>query len=148
MMRPTLFAFALLLATPAAGFARTCGDAVERLAADAGIDLTAPESGAATSPSPPATSESMGVAVMDHLEQPDAVVRPDTAGDDAAPDEPARSEAETEARRIQAEALLWEARAAAADGRDAECRDKLAAAEPLLADTQATGEGDGPPPAR
>ncbi|MGQ9370068.1 hypothetical protein [Azospirillum sp. ST 5-10] len=134
MMRPTLFACALLLATPAAGLAQSCGEAVERLAADAGIDLTAPAEGEATRPSAPATNESMGVAVMDHLEKPESVVHPDAEGATAPPARPADTEAEVEARRLQAEALLLEARTAAHDGRDAECRDKLAAVEPLLAE--------------
>ena len=133
MMRPILFASALLLATPAAGLAQTCGDAVERVAAAAGIDLPSRTSDHATQPSAPATNESMGVAVMDHLEKPDSVVRSDAEGAGAPPKEPARTAAESEARRIQAEALLLEARTAAGDGREAECRDKLSTVEPLLA---------------
>lgn len=130
-----LVAAGLVLAAQAPALAQeNCGDAVTALAQRHSIALQAANADTPTAPSAPATKESLGVGVMDRLEQPDAVNRPPEGGSGST--SPAESEAQASARRIQAEALLNEARQDAEAGRTAECRMKLDNARPLL---EATG---------
>lgn len=125
----------LLLTSQSPALAQqSCGDAVSALAQRHNIALAAPEGGDPTTPSAPATKESLGVGVMDRLEQADAVNRPATTegGAGSSAPAPADTAAQASARRIQAEALLNEARQDAQAGRMDDCRSKLDAARPLL----------------
>lgn len=118
----------LVLTAPAMaqGPATECGAQVDQLAGSTGIQVHGSGSGGetATAPSAPATNESLGVGVMGTLESPGGIREPAGAA--------AGTAAGAEARRLQGEALLNEARAAADAGRVDECRDKLGAARPLL----------------
>jgi hypothetical protein len=125
----------LLLAAQSPALAQQgCGDAVSALAQRHNIALAPADSGEPTAPSAPATKESLGVGVMDRLEQAGSVNRPENAegssGSSAAA--PADSTDQANARRIQAEALLNEARQDAQGGRMDDCRTKFDAARPLL----------------
>lgn len=126
----------LLLAAQSPALAQQgCGDAVAALAQRHNIDLARADGGEPTMPSAPATKESLGVGVMDELRQADAVNRPAEpdggSGSSTTPD-PDDTAAQASARRIQAEALLNEARQDATTGRTDDCQEKLDAARPML----------------
>lgn len=129
----------LLAAQSPAHAQQSCGDAVAALAQRHNIALIPQGSDQPTTPSDPATKESLGVGVMDKLEQADAVNRPAKTEGSAGSSNPAPADtaAQASARRIQAEALLNEARQDAQSGRTDDCQEKLDAARPLL---EATGK--------
>jgi len=120
----------LLLAAQSPALAQlSCGDAVAALAQRHNITLQAAGTDTPTTPSAPATKESLGVGVMDRLEQPDAVNRQPEGSGSSTPSDPA---VQSNARRIQAEALLNEARQDAEAGRTGDCQTKLDNARPML----------------
>lgn len=100
------------------------------------IDASAGPQAEPTTPTAPATSESLGVGVMTRLEQPDTVSPRGPAGAEAGSTAPAppvdAGRTEDDASRLRAEALLHEALAAADAGRSEDCITKLDAARPLL----------------
>lgn len=141
------FGCTALMHGPAA--AQDCAQSVRDLANRSGIVLAIPSSGggamtsgegAITPPAAPATNESLGVGVMTRLEGAGSVhPGPDgAAGSSATADAPGGASGASddvharEATRIQAEALLNEAVAAAQTGRPDECRAKVDTARSLL----------------
>lgn len=120
----------VLMLLPVAAGAQDCGQSIRALAHGHGLSIARPPANAATADAEPATSESLGVGVMDRLQQPDAVNRPAVEGSSGTATGPAP--ADGEARRIQAQALLNEARQDFDAGRTDDCLAKADAARALL----------------
>ena len=139
---------ALILATGSAatGAAQSCGDEVSRLAQQYNLSTDLPQSGSSEMPSAPATPESPSAATRtERLAQSGGELSPPDVGAPMAIQPPAKDSAPmatappltpsspgsadagglTAAQRSQMESLLQGARAAARQGKDEQCLERL-----------------------
>ncbi len=140
---PLLALAAAVVSAPA--FAQSCSGEIERLAQQYDIGAGTPRSGSTEAPAPPAghepgapTSERLGrtggVVTPPDIDAPMSV-HPPAGNPDNMPtappvqEPPGQAAALTDAERARMAALLDEARAAARQGKDAQCLEDLRATE-------------------
>ncbi len=145
--KPILLAGLLTAAASTASAAETCRDLVDRLAEQHALHAAPP---AAVRPAAPDASELPGAVTPEELARSGGVIEPPPTGDDEAIVEPpptgdpmpttppvgegpAAAGEPAHQRQTQVEALLAAARAAADQGDEQLCRDRLEEAQNLIA---------------